>query len=532
MIRLSSLNEVSTVSKSLIKFLMMNRPPLFEIRHASKSYNGIPALINAELTLLPGEVHALMGENGAGKSTLIKIMAGVVAPDAAETYAHGQIVFISTPQAAKQHGLRFIHQELNVVPQLSVAENIYLGQRYPTIGGLFVNWQQLNAAARHVLGQLGITHLNVRQKMARLSPGDQMLVNIAHAFVGDDLTAKDQPALVYVMDEPTASLTGQEIEQLFGVINRLRERGSAVLYVSHRLDEIFRIADRVTVMRDGRVVETRTIDRVTPAELIFMMTGRELQQVYPPRSQSLEIQPILEVRKLTTHHVQDISFDLRAGEILGIAGLSGSGRTQVLRGIIGADEMLSGNITLNGRLLPRLTPTSAWERGIAFVPEERRSQGLVLTRSITNNVTLPQLKHYSYGGAVLAHQRERNISGALGQSVKLKARGVRQSVRQLSGGNQQKVVFARALARSPRVLLLAEPTRGVDVAAKADIYQLIREISGQGVGIVMVSSDLPELIGMSDRLLIMKDGRLIHTVENNGLTQEQVLTLCYGQDKV
>jgi ABC-type sugar transport system ATPase subunit len=508
---------------------MNHRPPLFEIRHASKSYNGIPALIDAELTLLPGEVHALMGENGAGKSTLIKIMAGVVAPDSAETFAQGQQVLLTTPQASKQHGLRFIHQELNVVPQLSVAENIYLGQRYPTIGGVFVNWRQLNAAARHVLAQLGITYINVRQKMARLSPGDQMLVNIAHAFVGDDLTAQDQPALVYVMDEPTSSLTGQEIEQLFAVIDRLRERGSAVLYVSHRLDEIFKIADRVTVMRDGQVVETRPVANVTPAELIFMMTGRELQQVYPVRTQPIGDQTILDVQNLTTRHVQDVSFELRAGEILGIAGLSGSGRTQVLRGIIGADSMLSGNISLNGRPLPKLSPTSAWNRGIAFVPEERRSQGLVLTRSIANNVTLPQLAHYSYGGAVLAHGRERTVSGELGQSVKLKARGVRQSVKQLSGGNQQKVIFARALTRSPRVLLLAEPTRGVDVAAKADIYQLIREISAQGVGIVMVSTDLPELIGMSDRLLIMKDGKLINTVENNGLTQEQVLTLCYGE---
>lgn len=508
-----------------------DRPPLFEIRHASKSYSGVPALIDAELTLRPGEVHALMGENGAGKSTLIKVMAGVVLPDSAESYAHGQPITLNSPQAAKQHGLRFIHQELNVVPQLSVAENIYLGQPYPTLG-LMVNWGRLNTAARDVLAQLGITHINVRQKMARLSPGDQMLVNIAHAFVGDDLTAKDQPALVYVMDEPTASLTGHEIEQLFTVIDRLRERGSAVLYVSHRLDEIFRIADRVTVMRDGRIVETRTIGDVTQADLIFMMTGRELKQIYPARTQPIGRETVLEVQGLTTPSIRDVSFELRAGEILGIAGLSGAGRTEVLRGIIGADRMLSGSIRMNGEPMPRLTPTAAWHRGIAFVPEERRSQGLVMTRSITNNITLPQLKHYSYGGAVLAHRRERNHSNELGQSVRLKARGVRQSVKQLSGGNQQKVVFARALARAPRVLLLDEPTRGVDVAAKADIYQLIREISAQGVGMMMVSSDLPELIGMVDRLLIMKDGRLIHTVENTALTEEKVLTLCYGQETV
>ncbi len=509
---------------------MTDRPPLFEIRHASKSYSGIPALIDAELTLLSGEVHALMGENGAGKSTLIKIMAGVVIPDSAQAFAQGRPVTINSPQAAKQHGLRFIHQELSVVPQLSVAENIYLGQSYPTVGGLFVNWQRLNAAARDVLAQLGVTHINVRQKMARLSPGDQMLVNIAHAFVGDDLTAQDQPALVYVMDEPTASLTGHEIEQLFSVIDRLRERGSAVLYVSHRLDEIFRIADRVTVMRDGRIVDTRPIETVTQADLIFMMTGRELQQIYPARTHPVGRETVLDVQRLTTPFIHDVSFELKAGEILGIAGLSGAGRTEVLRGIIGADRMRSGSIRMDDKPLPRLTPTAAWHRGIAFVPEERRSQGLVMTRSITNNITLPQLKHYSYGGAVLAHRRERTHSNELGQSVRLKARGVRQSVKQLSGGNQQKVVFARALARSPRVLLLDEPTRGVDIAAKADIYQLIREISAQGVGIVMVSSDLPELIGMADRLLIMKDGQLIHTVENTALTEEKVLTLCYGQD--
>lgn len=503
----------------------MSQPTLLSIRHASKSYNGVPALIDADLDLHPGEVHALMGENGAGKSTLIKLLAGVVAPDQMTVEINGQPARISSPASAFGHGLRFIHQELQVIPQVSVAENIFLGQPYPSWFGVSVRWRQLHALAAQALSKLGIDHIDPRAKMARLSPGDQMLVNITRAFVGDETSA----ALVYVMDEPTAALTGAEITQLFRVIGRLRERGCAVLYVSHRMDEIFQIADRVTVMRDGRVVDTCPIVSVTPADLILMMTGRALEQVYPPRSAPPSERVLLDVRGVRTQHIRDVSFRLHVGEIVGIAGLNGAGRTELLRALMGIDRLLAGEIALEGQTLRRHSPTRAWSAQIAYVPEERRSQGLVLSRSIADNVTLPQLKHLSHFGAVLAHNRERQTSHQLGEAVRLRARGVTQTTRELSGGNQQKVVFARALARSPRVLLLDEPTRGVDIGAKADIYGIIREMSARGIGILLASSDLPELLGMTDRILVMRAGKLADTLPTAGLTQDSLLTCCYGE---
>ncbi len=505
---------------------------LLTISGANKSYNGVPALIDASLDLISGEVHALMGENGAGKSTLVKLMAGVVSADSIHIIAKGQPTAIPNPQAAFDLGLRFIHQELNIVPQLSVAENIFLSQPYPTLAGMFVRWNTLNQRAHTVLTQLGVTHINPQQTIARLSPGDQMLVSIARAFVGDDVlsgASGSTGASVYVMDEPTASLTGQETAMLFRVIDRLRQRGSAVLYVSHRLEEIFKIADRVTVMRDGRVVDTQPIAAVTPADLIRLMTGRTLQQVYPPRENPYAERILLDVRDLQTAAVRDITFQLRAGQIIGIAGLNGAGRTQLLRGLMGADRLLGGQILLDNQPMGRLSPSEAWEHGIAYVPEERRTQGLILSRSISNNVTLPHLRQLSFGSAFLNHRGERQTSRELGASVRLKAQSPDQTARQLSGGNQQKVVFARALARKPHLLLLDEPTRGVDVGAKVDIYALIRQISAGGTGILMASSDLPELIGLSDRILIMRGRRLVDNVPAAGLTEETLLALCYGE---
>ncbi len=503
-------------------------PPLLSISGANKSYSGVPVLIDAALDLHAGEVHALMGENGAGKSTLIKLMAGVVSPDSIRITMRGQPVTIHHSQAAFDLGLRFIHQELNIVPQLSVAENIFLNRPYPTHAGLFVNWGKLNQQARRVLDQLGVDHIDTRQLMARLSPGDQMLVSIVRAFVNDET----QQASIYVMDEPTASLSGQETAMLFRMIESLKKRGCAILYVSHRMDEVFKIADRITVMRDGQVVETQPIEAVNPADIIRMMTGRALQQIYPPRETPHGGRILLEARGLQTKGVKDVTFELLEGQILGIAGLNGSGRTEVLRALMGADRVIDGEIVLDGLAVRGLSPTSAWQHGLAYVPEERRSQGLILSRSVGNNITLPQLRHLSHAGMLLNHGAEYQTSRKLGDSVRLKSKSPAQTVRQLSGGNQQKVIFARALARPPRVMLLDEPTRGVDIGAKADIYALIRQISAAGTGIIMVSSDLPELLGLSDRILIMRGGYLVDQVSAEGLTEESLLTLCYNAEKL
>ncbi len=355
----------------------MSHLPLLAIRAASKSYNGVPALLDADLSLHAGEVHALMGENGAGKSTLIKLLAGVVMPDRMAVEINGQPAAIHSPAAAFRHGLRFIHQELQVVPQLSVAENIFLSQPYPTWYGVGVRWRQLHALAGQALGRLGIDHINPRATMARLSPGDQMLVNITRAFVGDDIAGETSPALVYVMDEPTAALTGAEIAQLFRVIGRLRERGCAVLYVSHRMDEIFQIADRVTVMRDGRVVDTHPIAAVTPPELIRMMTGRALEQVYPPRAAPTSDRVLLDVRGVHTRHIEAVSFKLHAGAIVGVAGLNGAGRTELLRALMGIDRPHAGEIALEGEPLRRHPPARARSAQRASVPAQCRHRGLV-----------------------------------------------------------------------------------------------------------------------------------------------------------
>ncbi|MBE0690825.1 MAG: sugar ABC transporter ATP-binding protein, partial [Anaerolineae bacterium] len=343
------------------------------IRHADKHYGATPVLIDASLDLLPGEVHALMGENGAGKSTLIKILAGVVTPDNAEISLNGHPTNIHNPQAAFDLGLRFIHQELHVVPQLSVAENLFLSHHYPRRAGFFVDWRRLNNNAQAELAQLGISHIDPRTHIARLSTGDQMLIKIASAFVAGDRT---NPT-IYIMDEPTAALTGEEVTRLFGVIQQLKARGCAILYVSHRIEEIFQIADRVTVMRDGRVVGTQAIDETNTETLIRLMTGRELAQAYPARAAPPNDHIVLAVRDLSNDHVQAISFELRAGETLGLAGLAGSGRTELLRALIGADPLRGGEIRLHGEQLAALTPVSAWQHGLAYVPEERRSQGLM-----------------------------------------------------------------------------------------------------------------------------------------------------------
>jgi ribose transport system ATP-binding protein len=509
---------------------MTDTVPLLARRAATKRYNGIPALLDASLDLFGGEVHALMGENGAGKSTLIKLLGGATTADSIQIALRGIPTTLANPQAAYRLGLRFIYQELNVVPQLSAAENIFLSQPYPKRLGMFVNWGRLYREANTALNAIGAGHIRPHIPMARLSPGNQMLVCIARAF----LSADGSSVSIYVMDEPTAALSRHETELLFRVIDNLRQQGCAILYVSHRMDEIFAIADRVTVLRDGQVVASQPIHAVSPDELISQMIGRKLQSAFPPREHRLSDEkapssPVLEVHHLTTSDLHDISFTLHNGEILGVAGLVGSGRTELLRVLMGVDRPSQGKILLNGASQKRRTPTCSWHNGMVYVPEERRTQGLILSRSVTDNVTLPHLRYFSHFGLFQDHPLESRLTHELGAAVNLRFTGHRQHTRELSGGNQQKVMFARALARSPRVMLLDEPTRGIDMGAKFDIYSLIRQASTAGTGILMVSSDLPELLGLCDRILVMRRGQLVTIIEAAGLTEENLLALCYGE---
>jgi ribose transport system ATP-binding protein len=495
------------------------------LNNVAKAYAGVPALRRVNLAIEAGEIHALMGENGAGKSTLIKILAGVVAPDSATITIDDRPASIDSPAAAHRLGFRFIHQELNVVPALSVAENIFIGRRYPVRAGVFVDWRRLYETARDALQRLGITHIDPRVKMARLSVGDQMLVRISSAFLGE----AGAPARLYVMDEPTAALTREESERLFRVLREIRAGGGSVLYVSHRLDEVMALCDKATVLRDGETIDTGKVAEITHDDLVALMIGRRVEEAYPRASAIPSSETALAVTGLRTDRLRDISFALRKGEILGIAGLSGSGQRELLRALFGDLPLQSGTITLDSRRHRPRGPAASWKSGFAYVPRERRSEGLVLSRPIFENITLAHLGRQSFGGSFLTPRAERLFATGLGNDVRLRSAGPRQLAMELSGGNQQKVVFARALGGTPKVLLLDEPTRGVDIGAKFDIYSIIRDMTAKGMAVILVSSDLPELIGMCDRIAVMRDGTISEIVDAANLREDELLNRCYGR---
>lgn len=487
-----------------------------------KTFGQTRALSGADLSLRGGEVLALMGENGAGKSTLIRILAGLEVPDAGLIQLDGIPLRLTSPADAEAAGLRFLHQELHIVPGLSVAENMHLARPYPSRFGL-VRWQALVASAKTALDRLGVTHIDPRRDMGALGPGDQMLARIAATLV----EAKGPEPWAYVMDEPTAALTGAESERLFSAIRTLKASGKAILYVSHRMDEVLRLSDRVTVLRDGAHVSTLPIAQTSRDQIIRDMTGRELSNLFPPGTVPATDRPLLQVQDLSAGPLQDIGFTVAAGEVLGIAGLSGSGRNMLLRALIGAVPR-TGRVVLNGSELGT-SPAECWAQGLAYVPRERRAEGLMLQRPLAETIALPHLAALSQTGFV----KVREIGGMVRRfaaEVRLKAEGGHQPAAELSGGNQQKVLFARALAGSPKVLLLDEPTRGVDVGAKFDIYATIRALAAKGAGVVMVSSDLPELIGLCDRIAILHQGRLTRIIPAAGLTEAALLEHCYEKE--
>lgn len=485
-----------------------------------KTYGPARALDGAALSLRGGEVHALMGENGAGKSTLIRILAGLDSADAGEVTIDGTPVRLDTPAMSRAAGFRFLHQELHVVPALSVAENMHLARPYPRRFGL-VHWAALRQAADAALRGLGVSHIDAGAVMGTLGPGDQMLVRIAATLLEDGAAP-----WAYVMDEPTAALTGAEAARLFEAIAALKSAGAAILYVSHRMDEVMALADRITVLRDGAHVATRERAETSRDEIIHDMTGRDLAELFPRRKTAAG-SPVLSVRQLSAAGLGPLSFDLAAGEILGVAGLSGSGRGTLLRALMGA-EPRTGDVALCDAPVAA-DPAGAWAQGMAYVPPERRSQGVMPRRALAETVALPHLSRLSRLGLF----RRRVATGLvrrLSLDVRLKATGPDQPVEELSGGNQQKVLFARALGGNPSVLLLDEPTRGVDVGAKFDIYTLIRDLAARGTAVIVVSSDLPELIGLSDRIAVMIDGRIARILSAEGMTEAELLTACYQRE--
>ncbi len=496
--------------------------PFVSIQHVSKRYPGVLAVDDVSLDLFAGEVHGLVGENGAGKSTLIKLLAGATPRDSGEILVRGKPAALHHVRDATRLGLAFIHQELNLVPYFDAAENIFLGHAYPRRAWGGIGWRVLRARAQQVLDQLG-ADIPLDLPVSRLSPGQQTLVSIARALAAN--------ADLLVMDEPTASLTNQEIDHLFAVIRTLQQRGVSVLYISHRLAEIFAITQRITVMRNGRIVTTQPTASVTERDLVQWMTGRTVDALYPPRRPATAT-PLLTVNRLSGAYCRDISFTLHAGEVLGVAGLIGAGRSELLRMIFGAAPVTGGEMLLHQAGAPQpirpRSPAEAYRLGLALAPEERRTQGLVLTRPIYENTTLTFLRNFARGGWLVDRRREVDVTTTLGERLSLRSRSPRQPVGQLSGGNQQKVVFARALAGEVEVLLLDEPTRGVDVGAKQDIYRIIGDLTAQGVGVILVSSELPEVLGLAHRLIVLREGRQVATLDADSVSEEEVLGYCFG----
>ncbi len=493
----------------------------FELKNVRKSYGNAHALSNVNLNIKSGQIHALMGENGAGKSTLIKIIAGVTSADNLEFRLNGQPATLQTPQDAEKCGFRFIHQELNIIPQLSVAENILLGHSYPKKFWVGIDWAKINLNAQDTLERLQLSHIQPKTKMSNLSTGDQMLVKIASTLMVSD---KVTPCL-YVMDEPTAALSDAESDKLFEVINQLKSDGASILYVSHRIDEVMKICDAITILRDGCHILTDDMSALSKQEIIQHMTGRVVKNAYPVREIKIEDQSLLRCDNISTKHISGVNFDLKKGEILGVAGLANMGQNELLRALLGVDKLRTGEIFQQGKRVDIKSPARAWQEKIAYVPRERRKEALMLHSSIVHNTTLPHLKKFSNGFGVIDQKKEQSHTQEFTKEVRLKSAHLSQPTYQLSGGNQQKVVFARAIGDQPQLLLLDEPTRGVDVGAKFDIYSLIRTLSQNGTSVVLTSSDLPELIAMCDRILIMHHGMQQTIVPTNNLTASSLLEL-------
>ena len=490
------------------------QPPILEMRGVSKHFPGVKALQEVDLTLGRGEVLALLGENGAGKSTLIRILGGAHAPDAGELFVDGNRVVIPSPSVSQQLGIAIIYQEFNLVPGLTATENIFLGQEL-AIGG-FIRKAEERRRAQALFRRLEVT-LDPDAPCRNLTVAQQQIVEIAKAL---SLNAR-----ILVMDEPSATLTTHEVQRLFDIVRELKAQGIGVIYISHRLEEVFAIADRVSVLRDGVNVGDRPVAGLTRSEMIRMMVGRDLKDEFPSRAVALgEVR--LEVNHLRRgDRVRDVSFRVRAGEVVALTGLMGAGRTETARLIFGADAGEGGEIRLDGRLLAHRHPRQAIAHGIGFLTEDRKLQGLVLGHSVRENFGLPNLDWLSWRGFVRSAAEREALAGFI-ESLRIKVPHGEQAARNLSGGNQQKVVLAKWLARRCEVLIFDEPTRGVDVGAKFEIYQLINEMAGRGKAILMISSELPEVLGMADRILVMHDGRVTGEITDvSSATQEQIMEL-------
>lgn len=488
-----------------------------EMKGIDKSFGSNQVLKDAGFVLADGEVHALMGENGAGKSTLMKILTGVYTKDAGTIYVDGREVNYKNLQEAEKAGIVFIHQELNVLYDLTVEENLFIGKEIKGKFG-FCNQKAMRKKAEEALGRLGV-HISPAEVMSNLSVGQQQMIEICKALMVD--------AKVIIMDEPTAALTQSETLVLFNVIRSLKKQGISIVYISHRMEEIFELCDRISVLRDGTYIGTKNIPETNMNEIVKMMIGREIGERYPVRNCKIG-DTVLKVKDLTSSGVfHNVSFEVKAGEVLGVSGLMGAGRTEIMQAIFGNLHCDSGSIEINGKEVHIKSPIQAMKCGIGFITEDRKVEGLMLEESIEKNIALANLPRVS-NHHVMDRKKEDDLVKKGIEELHIKCFGPDHECNNLSGGNQQKVVFAKWIYTDPKILILDEPTRGVDIGAKKEIYTIINELAAKGVAIIMVSSELPEVLGMSDRIMVVREGEVRGIIGREEANQENIMTLATG----
>ena len=488
-----------------------------EMRGIDKSFGGNAVLKNAGFLLDDGEVHALMGENGAGKSTLMKILTGVYTKDAGQVIVDGKEVCYNNPQEAEKAGIVFIHQELNVLFDLTVEENMFLGKEIKKVFGI-CDRKAMRKRVQEILDMLGVD-IDPTQRMDELSIGQQQMIEIAKALMVD--------AKVLIMDEPTAALTQSETEVLFKVVNSLRKKGVSIVYISHRMEEIFELCDRITILRDGTYIDTKRIAGIDMNDIVKMMIGREIGERYPVRNSKIG-DVAFEVKNLNCPGAfENVSFEVRAGEVLGVSGLMGAGRTEIMQAIFGNMPNVTGQIFLDGKEIKNKNPQQAIENGIGFITEDRKVEGLMLEESIMKNISLANLGRISNGGVINKKKEQELVNKGI-EELRIRCFGPQHECNNLSGGNQQKVIFAKWIYTNPKVLILDEPTRGVDIGAKKEIYNIINELAAKGVAIIMVSSELPEVLGMSDRVMVVREGEVRGILNKEEANQESIMTLATG----
>ncbi|MDT3682169.1 MAG: sugar ABC transporter ATP-binding protein [Truepera sp.] len=494
-------------------------PPLWRLDGVSKRFYSVRALTGIDVVFPRGEVHALVGENGSGKSTLVKCLAGVHRLDEGALYHDGSHVTLGHPLDARAHGVATIFQEFSLVPTLSVAENVFLG-RQPVMHGPWVDWDRMREETSRALGELGST-TDPDTIVGHLSVADQQLVEIAKAI--------SLNSTLLILDEPTAALGYQETERLLGLVRDLARQGKAILYISHRLDEVFRVADRITVLKDGRLVATKPIQDVDMNSVVHMMVGRDIEQHYPKQSSKTN-RVRLAIRALTTERgVDGVSFDVCAGEVFGLGGMVGAGRTEIARALFGLDRVASGSIELDGTPVSIGNPDEAIAAGIGLVPENRKADGLFFNFDGPRNITTSKWSRIMRG-LVFDLAREREVGRSYVDSLKITPTAMSTSVRFLSGGNQQKVVIARWLYSEAKVLILDEPTQGIDVGAKLDVYGVINDLAAQGVAIILISSDYPELLAMSDRIAVIRNGTVVTILPADEMTEHRLIAIASGAE--